>query len=306
MEQSLLALLATAFAFVAVFLLVAALLWPHDDAVRNRVSSLGSGSGRQGVPDLARPFGERVLGPAIDALADRVLAVLPQTMLDGLKKKLVLAGEPMNLGGFLTVMAASGGVFLLLGFTMMVASGGGLQAKQLLVLVALGGVGLVLPYFWLVSRIRRRQAIITKSLPDSFDLVTTCVEAGLGLDAALARVAEKVKGPFAEELARTLREVGMGRMRRDALQELGQRTGVPDLVTFVNAVVQAEQMGTGIGQVLRVQAEQLRVRRRQRAEELANQAPVKMVFPLVLCIFPTLFLVILGPAAITIYDQFVK
>jgi tight adherence protein C len=212
----------------------------------------------------------------------------------------------MNLGGFLTVLAASGGVFLVLGFTMMVASGGGFQAKQLLVLLALGGVGLVLPYFWLISRIGRRQAIITKSLPDSFDLVTTCVEAGLGLDAALARVAEKVEGPFAEELARTLREVGMGRMRRDALQELGQRTGVPDLVTFVNAVVQAEQMGTGIGQVLRVQAEQLRVRRRQRAEEMANQAPVKMTFPLVLCIFPTLFLVILGPAGITIYDQFMK
>lgn len=306
MEQSLLVLLATAFAFITVFLLVAALLSPHDDAVRTRVSSLRSGAGHEDLPDLARPFGERVLGPAIDAVADRVLAVLPQSVLDGLKKKLVLAGEPMNLGGFLTVMASSGGVFLLLGFTMTVASGGGLQAKQLLVLVVLGAIGLALPYFWLVSRIRRRQTIITKSLPDSFDLVTTCVEAGLGLDAALARVAEKVKGPFAEELARTLREVGMGRMRRDALQELGQRTGVPDLVTFVNAVVQAEQMGTGVGQVLRVQAEQLRVRRRQRAEELANQAPVKMVFPLVLCIFPTLFLVILGPAAITIYDQFVK
>jgi tight adherence protein C len=306
MEQSLLALLATAFAFVAVFLLVAALLWPHDDAMRNRVSSLRSGASQENLPDLTRPFGERVLGPAVDAVADRILAVLPQSVLDGLKKKLVLAGEPMNLGGFLTVAGASGGIFLVLGFTMMVASGGGFQAKQLLVLLALGGVGLILPYFWLVSRIGRRQAIITKSLPDSFDLVTTCVEAGLGLDAALARVAEKVEGPFADELARTLREVGMGRMRRDALQELGQRTGVPDLVTFVNAVVQAEQMGTGIGQVLRVQAEQLRVRRRQRAEEMANQAPVKMTFPLVLCIFPTLFLVILGPAGITIYHQFVK
>jgi tight adherence protein C len=113
-----------------------------------------------------------------------------------------------------------------LAFTMMVASGG-LSAGQLLDGWRLGGVGLVLPYFWLVSRVGRRQAIIIKSLPDSFDLVTTCVEAGLGLDAALARVAEKVEGPFAEELARTLREVGMGRMRRDALQELGQRTGVP-------------------------------------------------------------------------------
>lgn len=306
MDQSLLALLAAASTFMAVFLLVAAFLGPRDDAVRNRVASLRSGARQENLPDLARPFAERVLGPAIDAVADRVLAIMPQSALDGLEKKLVLAGEPMNRGGFLTVMAASGGVFLLLGFTMMVAGGGGLQAKQLLVLMALAGIGVALPYFWLISTVRRRQAIITKSLPDSFDLVTTCVEAGLGLDAALARVAEKVKGPFAEELARTLREVGMGRMRRDALQELGQRTGVPDLVTFVNAVIQAEQMGTGIGQVLRVQAEQLRLRRRQRAEELANQAPVKMVFPLVLCIFPTLFLVILGPAGITIYEQFMK
>jgi tight adherence protein C len=212
----------------------------------------------------------------------------------------------MNLGGFLTVVALSAGLFVVLGFALVVASGGGFQANELLLLVALGSVGLVLPYLWLINRIRRRQSVITKSLPDSFDLVTTCVEAGLGLDAALARVAEKVEGPFAEELSRTLREVGMGRMRRDALQELGERTGVPDLITFVNAVVQAEQMGTGIGQVLRVQSEQLRLRRRQRAEEMANQAPVKMVFPLVLCIFPTLFMVILGPAAITLYENFSK
>jgi tight adherence protein C len=189
---------------------------------------------------------------------------------------------------------------------MVAAAGGGLQAKQLLFLVALGGGGLVLPYVWLINRIRHRRAVITKSLPDSFDLVTTCVEAGLGLDAALARVAEKVEGPFAEELSRTLREVGMGRMRRDALRELGERTGVPDLITFVNAVIQAEQMGTGIGQVLRVQSDQLRLRRRQRAEEMANQAPVKMVFPLVLCIFPTLFMVILGPAAINLYGTLGK
>jgi tight adherence protein C len=210
----------------------------------------------------------------------------------------------MNLGGFLTVVLICEGIFLALGFALLVAAGGGLEAQQLLTLVALGGAGLVVPYLWLINRIRRRQAIITKSLPDSLDLVTTCVEAGLGLDAALARVAEKVEGPFAEELARTLREVGMGRMRREALQELGERTGVPDLITFVNAVIQAEQMGTSIGQVLRVQADQLRVRRRQRAEELGHQAPVKMTFPLVLFIFPTLFLVILGPAGITLYETF--
>jgi tight adherence protein C len=306
MEQNLLALLAAAFVLVTVFLLIMASLWHGEDPIRARVDSLVSGTSQEDLPDLARPFGERVLGPALDAAAERILAILPQSMLDGARKKLILAGEPLNLGGFMTVMALSSGLFVVLGVALVMASGGGLQATGLLFVVALGSVGLALPYFWLINRIRRRQTIITKSLPDSFDLVTTCVEAGLGLDAALARVAEKVQGPFADELSRTLREVGMGRMRRDALQELGERTGVSDLITFVNAVIQAEQMGTGIGQVLRVQSEQLRLRRRQRAEEMANQAPVKMVFPLVLCIFPTLFLVILGPAGITLYENFTK
>jgi tight adherence protein C len=145
---------------------------------------------------------------------------------------------------------------------------------------------------------------IIKQLPDSFDLITTCVEAGLGLDAALARVAEKVEGPFAQELRRTLREISLGKMRREAMRELAERTDVQDLTTFVNAVIQAEQMGSSIGSVLRVQSEQLRVRRRQRAEEAAYKAPIKMLFPLVLCIFPTLFIVILGPAVITIMTQF--
>jgi tight adherence protein C len=167
-----------------------------------------------------------------------------------------------------------------------------------------GAIGVVLPHVWLMQRMGQRQKVIIKSLPDAFDLITTCVEAGLGLDAALKRVSEKVEGPFADELRRTLRDISLGRMRRDALKELGDRTGVPDLVSFVNAVIQAEQMGSSVGQVLRVQADQLRVRRRQRAEEQAYKAPVKMIFPLVLCIFPTLFIVILGPAVITIMRDF--
>jgi tight adherence protein C len=154
------------------------------------------------------------------------------------------------------------------------------------------------------SRANGRQHAIIRSLPDAFDLITTCVEAGLGLDAALARVAEKVQGPFSEELSRALRDVALGKTRRDALRELGERTGVPDLIQFTNAVIQAEAMGSSIGTVLRVQSDQLRVRRRQRAEEAAYKAPVKMLFPLVLCIFPTLFVVILGPAAITISQSF--
>ncbi len=152
----------------------------------------------------------------------------------------------------------------------------------------------------------QRQGEIIKSLPDSFDLITTCVEAGLGLDAALTRVSEKVKGAFSDDLAVTLREIGMGRNRVEALHDLADHTGVADLSMFVNAIIQAEQMGTSIGQVLRVQSEQMRIRRRQRAEETAAKAPVKMIFPLVLCILPTLFIVIMGPAAIQVYQSFTK
>ncbi len=304
MDDNLLALLAAFFVFASIFLVVMASFWRGEDPMQARVASLRGGGPPENLPDLSRPFTERVMGPAFDALAERLIAILPQRVLAGLRHKLVLAGEPLNLGGFLVVMAVSGGLLLVLAFSMIVAGGGSFAPKQVLLLGAVGGLGLALPYLWLINRVRRRQTAITKSLPDAFDLVTTCVEAGLGLDAALTRVAEKVEGPFADELSRTLKEISMGRMRRDALRDMADRSGAPDLVTFINAVIQAEQMGTSIGQVLRVQADQLRLRRRQRAEETAQQAPVKMVFPLVLCILPTLFMVILGPAGIALYESF--
>jgi tight adherence protein C len=166
-------------------------------------------------------------------------------------------------------------------------------------------MGFMMPKVWLDNRVRLRQKVILKSLPDAFDLITTCVEAGLGLEAALARVAEKVQGPFGEELTVMLQDVALGKLRRDALREVAERTGVPDLTSFINAVVQAETMGTSIAAVLRVQADQMRIRRRQRAEQEAQAAPIKMMFPLVLFIFPTMFIVILGPAAISIYETLV-
>ncbi len=175
----------------------------------------------------------------------------------------------------------------------------------MLIPLGVGGFGLLLPRIWLENQVKHRQKQILKSLPDAFDLITTCAEAGLGLDAALAKVAEKVEGPFAEELTITLREISLGKLWRDALHEMGARTGVRDLISFINAIVQAESMGTSIAAVLRVQAETMRTRRRQLAEQAAQKAPVKMVFPLVLCIFPTLFIVILGPAGITLYEQLV-
>ncbi len=236
-------------------------------------------------------------------LAAKFGSLLPKGLLAGVEKQLVQGGETMNIQGFLTLLLISVLGTTLIAVLFIAVTGGKVGPMELMVAAMFIGIGFYLPFFLIRSRVTRRKADIIRSLPDAFDLITTCVEAGLGLDAALARVAEKVEGPFADELSRVLREVSLGKSRKDALRELGERTGVPDLVSFVTAVIQAEQMGSSIGQVLRVQSDQLRVRRRQRAEEAAYKAPVKMIFPLVLFIFPTLFIVILGPAGITIMQE---
>ena len=299
-------LLAAVSVFAAIFALVLALRGA-DTRMLSRLAAL------QGQPRSAEPQVEehlsvtqRLLLPLTQAPVQLMRRMMPTAFLERVQMRLVVAGEPMTVNAYLMFQVVSAATFLLLPVLIVMGGGIGLGPKGLLLIAMFAAVGLLLPSMWLRQRVGQRQSLIIKTLPDSFDLITTCVEAGLGLDAALARVAEKVEGPFAVELRRTLREIALGKMRRDALRELGERTGVPDLITFVNAVVQAELMGSSVGAVLRVQSEQMRVRRRQRAEQQAYKAPVKMIFPLVLCIFPTLFIVILGPAVITIMKDFPK
>ncbi len=170
--------------------------------------------------------------------------------------------------------------------------------------IALGAAGLavgyIAPEFWLGRRVKARQHAIVLRLPDALDLLTISVRAGLGFDAALAKVVEKMQGPLVDEFRRALAEVRVGKARRDALRDIVPRTEVPALTNFIGAIIQAEQLGVSISKVLQVQSEQLRIERRQRAEEMAAKAPIKMLFPLVGCIFPSLFIVILGPAIILI------
>jgi tight adherence protein C len=160
------------------------------------------------------------------------------------------------------------------------------------------------PDFWLSTKITARRNAIVKALPDTLDLVVVCVEAGNSLEAGIARVAERLKGPLADELGRMLGEMSLGKLRREALRDLAKRAAVPDLQTFVAAILQADQMGVSIASALRVQADAMRVRRRQRAEEAAAKLPIKMLFPLLLMIFPALLVVILGPAAIYLMGLF--
>lgn len=297
-------ILAVLVLFTTVFVFVLAFSGGQQ-SVRMRLQSLRS----QGTAPVEEeedeylPLTQRTIIPMMRAPVNQMRRLMPTSMLDNVSQRLILAGEPMEMQSFLTLQLVSIAMFTLLPF-LLVWSAGTIGLLQIGIIVGFLVVGFMMPQMWLKQRVGARQTAIIKSLPDAFDLITTCVEAGLGLDAALSRVAEKVEGPFADELTRTLRDIGLGKQRRQALRELGERTGVPDLVTFVNAVIQAEQMGSSVGTVLRVQADQLRVRRRQRAEEQAYKAPVKMIFPLILCIFPTLFIVILGPAVITIMNDF--
>ena len=297
------ALFTAATVFGTVLLLILA-LGSKDASVRSRLDALQGGGPKGGDGPEGLSVKERLVAPMGDAFVQQLKRVMPAAMLDRTQHRLVLAGEPMTLNSFLSLQAVMTGAFTLLAVLIIMGTGRALTPLMLLAIVGAGFAGYFLTQMWLSQRAGQRQSHITKSLPDAFDLITTCVEAGLGLDAALSRVAEKVEGPFADELTRMLRDVALGKARRKALRELGDRTGVPDLKTFVNAVIQAEHMGSSIGGVLRVQAEQLRVRRRQRAEAQAQKAPVKMVFPLVLFIFPALFIVILGPAGITIMTSF--
>ncbi|TAK65997.1 MAG: type II secretion system F family protein [Dehalococcoidia bacterium] len=301
------ALIIALFVFVTVMFLVLALTSGATSqaavAARQRLEGFTRNQADTMQP-LAPSFRERVLAPMLRGAANGLGRLLPRSMLSGVEKSLVIAGEPMTLSGFLTMVLIASGSALFLGVLIVFVSGASFGTMQLGIIVVVALIGFFMPFYMIKSRARQRQAAVVKSLADAFDLITTCVEAGLGLDAALARVAEKVPGPFAVELQRALRDIALGKSRRDALKELGERTAVPDLLQFTNAVVQAEAMGSSIGTVLRVQSDQLRVRRRQRAEEAAYKAPIKMLFPLVLCIFPTLFIVILGPAIITIMQDF--
>ena len=217
-------------------------------------------------------------------------------------KRLAMAGNPGDLGitdwlGIKAIGAVVGGIlfFLLFGFVLGMGFLGGLILGVLGVVI-----GYIAPEFWLGRKVKARQKAILMMIPDSLDLLTISVRAGLGFDAALGRVVDKLKGPLSDEFRRALAEVRVGKARRDALRDIIPRTEVTPLTNFIGAIIQAEQLGVSISKVLQVQSEQLRIERRQRAEEQAAKAPIKMLFPLVGCIFPSLFIVILGPAIILI------
>ena len=246
--------------------------------------------------ELQKPFSERALRPMIEKLGALLSRSTPQEARKKLLSELDLAGRPGNLTpedfGAVRIVAAA--VVAALGLLLGLVLGNPLYA--LIALVVGAGLGYYLPQLWLRQKVNARRTEIQKGLPDAMDLLVIAVDAGLGFDAALARVVEKYKNALSDEFAKVLKEVSLGKPRLEAMDEMGRASGVEDLHNFIQAIIQSEQFGTGIGKILRIQADEMRRKRRQRAQEKAAQATLKMLLPMVGCIFPTLWIVLLGPA----------
>jgi tight adherence protein C len=266
---------------------------------QERLQTYGSRPRTLAEMEMALPFSERVALPVIRGIANILNRLAPQRNIENAKRQLELAGNPNNWGAadFLGVrgLCAVITVILVLILTMILRT----PPPQNFFFWGAGLVlGFYLPVFWLTSKIRARQHDIQRALPDALDLLTISVEAGLGFDAAMAKVVEKADNELSRAFGRAAAEVRLGKIRREALRDMANRAGVPDMTNFIAAVIQADQLGVSLSKVLRIQSEQMRVKRRQRAEELANQAPVKMVIPLVFLVFPSILIVLLGPAVL--------
>jgi tight adherence protein C len=248
---------------------------------------------------LDRSATDRVVAPLIGTLARRARRLTPVGRIEALERRILLAGTPRGwtVDRVLAAKLGLGALAVGLGGLRFLA---GPAALTLLLWVLLTAFGFFGPDVLLVNMAQKRTTKIRRALPDTLDQLTISVEAGLGFDAALARTARSDRGPLANELLRTMQDVQAGMGRREAMQRLGERVDLAELRSFVHAVSQAEHYGLPVGSVLRVQAAELRTRRRQAAEERAVKLPVKLVFPTVFFIFPTLFIVLLGPAMINI------
>jgi tight adherence protein C len=248
--------------------------------------------------ELAQPFSDRVIMPMMRRLGEISTRFTPQHVLESTRKKLEMAGNPGRMDAstfmilhFVAAVLLGGLIFAISLFSKTFT----LPIKLLLVLV-FSVLGYFLPDLLIRSKINGRQKQVRKAMPDALDLLTICVEAGLGFDAAMSKVHEKWDNELSIAFGRVIREIQLGKLRRDALRDMADRIGLAEMTSFIAAVVQSEMLGVSMAKVLRIQSDQMRVRRRQYAEEQAHKAPIKMIFPMGLLIFPALMIVLLTPA----------
>ena len=273
---------------------------------RTQVSRSMAALRRSGTPadmqaELDQSFEDRVLAPARERLLQLGRRLTPAGRLEKIGQRLETAGSPegWDVNRVVSVKVLAAAVGALLGFTLPIVAGGTF-AVILGCTIGLGVLGFFGPDLAIYQISYNRREQLRRELPDALDLLTITVEAGLAFDAALTQVARNTEGPLAHEFFRVLQEIQLGRGRGEALEQMAARVDVSELNIFVSAVIQADSLGIPIAQVLRVQAKEMRVKRSQRAEEAAQKVPVKILFPLIFCILPSLFIVVIGPAAISI------
>ncbi len=299
------------FTFISIFLMASAVLVLATNGralIKSRLESI-IGDESAGIEDeqLSKPLYDRIIQPILKNLTGWVLKITPRQVLANYEELIVSAGTPYGFGAnkwlviqvLLIISIAS--TALLMGIVFR-------SGLQLSLLTAAAGIilGFLAPRMILLSKAKRRKKEIIKSLPNILDFMTVSVEAGLGFDAALGVVVEKMQGVLGSEFERALQEIKMGKPRKEALKNMSSRIDIVDFTTFIASIIQAEQLGVSIGNVLRVQSQEIRLKRRQRIQEKAMKAPVKMLIPMVLFIFPTIYTVILGPMIIRLLDVFKK
>jgi tight adherence protein C len=299
----LIAILLAAAAAGGVLLIFFALLGSRSmDPVQARLTQLGTMQAQTlEQMELQQPLFERTLRPVLLRLTGMAQRLASPTKINRTERRLLQAGSPGGLRtiDFLALKLLVAGIVGIVALLLLAVVAGSLPFAVIGGLAA-AGIGFFAPELWLSRHIKERQRQILLSVPDTLDLLTISVRAGLSFDGALSKVVEKTRGPLSDEFQRALAEVRVGRTRRDALRDMVGRTNVQALTNFIGAIIQAEQLGVSISKVLQVQSEQLRIERRQRAEEMAAKAPIKMLFPLVGCIFPSIFIVLLAPPIILI------
>lgn len=257
--------------------------------------------------ELSQPFQERVIVPILLKVGEISTRFTPQHLIEDTELKIELAGNPIRMAAstFLAsrfVIAGVLGGFLFIIF--LFAPPSAININPYLIVPLFAIIGFFFPQLWLQGKINSRQHEIRKAMPDALDLLTICVEAGLGFDAAMSKVSEKWENELSLSFSRAIREVQLGKLRRDALKDMAERIGLAEMTSFVAAVIQSEQLGVSMAKVLRIQSEQMRVKRRQRAEEEAHKAPVKMIIPMAFLTFPSIFIVLLAPAAFRMANTF--
>lgn len=293
--------------FLIASILLMSIIYKDKIGVINRLEKFKNNKNKTEVDELSIPFYERVIEPMSESFSDFITKITPSGMKKRTEEKLIRAGRPLNIDSNKWFMLRiTIGFMIPLAIIILLYINNNINLNSIFFILTIALFFNILPNLFLVQATNSRKRNIIITLPDILDLMTVSIEAGLSFDGALSRLVDKMEGVLSDEFNRVLNEMRMGKSRREALKDMSNRCDVPDLTTLIGALIQADELGVSISNVIRIQSIQMRQKRRQRAQEKAMKAPVKMLFPLILFIFPSIFAVLLGPAVIRMIEVFSK